>query len=66
MSKRIRRTGVACTVCGETTTSVYAKIQSTKNYRSIGGVCSNLHFFPKNQDNEGWKHINRFITGEEE
>tara|TARA_R110000737_G_scaffold220502_3_gene236210 strand:- start:24 stop:224 length:201 start_codon:yes stop_codon:yes gene_type:complete len=66
MSKAIRRTGVACKVCGETTTSVYVKIQSTKNYRSIGAVCPNFHFLPKYQDNEGWKHINRFITGEKE
>tara|TARA_R110000782_G_C14620825_1_gene393224 strand:- start:366 stop:566 length:201 start_codon:yes stop_codon:yes gene_type:complete len=66
MSKRIRRTGFACKVCGETTTSVYAKIQLTKNYRSIGTVCPHFHFLPKYQDNEGWKHINRFITGEEE
>ena len=63
---RIRRTGFACKVCGETTTSVYTKIQPRKLYRSIGAVCPNFHFFPKYQDNEGWKHINRFITGEEE
>ena len=67
MAKQIRRTGMDCPICGETTTSVYgriAKASPSKKFRSIGSLCPNYHFTPKNIGNEAWEHINRFVGGE--
>ena len=67
MTRHIRRTGIDCPKCGETTTTIYGrimKVKPKKKFRSIGSLCPNLHLTPKNIGNEAWEHINRFVGGE--